>query len=153
MKPRRLPAHVRRADPGDEIDPRNAKGGEPCRLIGRRAARLEADRRPPVRSACQRPLRTDNDVRHQTSPMTRMRGAAVMATWPARRARCDSPGFASSQQFHEIALAAVAGFERRDIIFGLRGRTAQAAHAGDHVGGFRIGPIAAGFVNWSTRLA
>src|ERR1700683_2370988 len=62
-----------------------------------------------------------------------MRGGLVIATWPARRGRgtrCDSPGLASSQQFHEIAPAAETLLEGRDIsrLFGGR---AQAAHAGD----------------------
>jgi hypothetical protein len=41
--------------------------GEPRRLIGRRAARFEADHRPPVRAARQRPLGSDDDVGHRVA--------------------------------------------------------------------------------------
>src|SRR5580692_516497 len=80
-----------------------------------------------------------------TSPITRMRGGPVIATWPARRARgtrCDSPGFASSQQFHEIAPAAEALLEGCDISR-LFGGSAQAAHANDEAGRLLISAIAA----------
>src|ERR1700677_4063698 len=74
-----------------------------------------------------------------TSPMPRMRGGAVMAT---RRARGDSPGFASTQQSHEIAPAAESLFEGCDIIC-LLGGAAQAAHAIDEACGLLISAIAA----------
>src|ERR1700692_2051287 len=80
-----------------------------------------------------------------TSPMTRMREGLVIATWPARRGRetrGDSPGFAASQKFHEIAPAAEALVEGGDISR-LFGGGAQAAHAGDEVSRFLISPIAA----------
>src|ERR1700722_20852859 len=80
-----------------------------------------------------------------TSPMRRTRGSLVIAAWPARRGRgtrCDSPGFASSQQFHEIAPAAEALLEGCDISR-LFGGVAQAAHAGDEAGRFLVSAIAA----------
>src|ERR1700691_3758958 len=80
-----------------------------------------------------------------TSPMRRTRGGLVIAAWPARRGhgtRCDSPGFASSQQFHEIAPAAEALLEGCDISHLFDGGT-QSAHANDEAGRLLISAIAA----------
>src|ERR1700677_2310925 len=71
-----------------------------------------------------------------------MRGGLVIATRPARRGRCDSRGFASSQQFHEIAPAAEALLEGCDISHLFDGVT-QAAHAGDEVCRLLVSAIAA----------
>src|SRR6202453_3714539 len=80
-----------------------------------------------------------------TSPMTRTRGGSVIAAWPAprgRATRCDSPGFASSQQFHEIAPTAEALLEGCDIRHLFDGG-AQSAHANDEAGRLLISAIAA----------
>src|SRR5271168_2755405 len=73
-----------------------------------------------------------------TSPMTRMRRDAIMAV---RRAH-GLAGFASSQQFHEIAPPAEALLEGRDIGC-LFGGVTQAAHAGDEAGRLLVSAIAA----------
>ena len=121
----------------------HAERGEPRRLIGRRSAGLNRDRRAPVRAARERPFgRTMTSV--ITSPMTRMRGRpghSDMAGATGARTHC-ARGFASSQQFHEIAPAAEALLEGCDI-GRLFGGGAQAAHAGDEAGGLLISAIAA----------
>ena len=66
LEPRRLTLHVGRAHPADEVD-RDAEGGEPRRLIGRRAAGLERDRRAPVRAPRERPLRPYDDIGHHVA--------------------------------------------------------------------------------------
>ena len=65
-EPRRLALDVGGADAGDEID-LDAERGEPRRLVGRRAAGLEPDRRPPVGAARERPLGPDDDVGHHVA--------------------------------------------------------------------------------------
>ena len=65
-QPRRFGRDVRRADARDEVDG-DAEGREPGRLVGRRAARLETDRRPTVGTAGERPLRADDDVGHHVA--------------------------------------------------------------------------------------
>jgi hypothetical protein len=54
------------ADAGDEVDG-DAKRGEPRRLIGRRPARVNRDRRASVRAPRERPFRTNDDVGHHVA--------------------------------------------------------------------------------------
>ena len=66
LEPRRLTLNVGRAHPADEVD-LDAEGGEPRRLIGRRAAGLKRDRRAPVRAPRERPLGPHDDIGHHVA--------------------------------------------------------------------------------------
>ena len=66
LEARRLAFDVGGADAPDEIDTRAAPG-EPRRLVGGRAARLNRNRRASIRAAHDRPFRPHNDIRHHVA--------------------------------------------------------------------------------------
>ena len=93
------------ADAGDEVDA-HAERGQPRRLIGRRAAGLNRNRRAPVRAARQRPFGTNDDVGHDVADDedARRPGHSDMAGATGARTRCDRRDLRQASNFTKLRL-------------------------------------------------